>query len=134
VKVGSPVFKREPLTNNAICGASRQLPQWISWNPQSSPEHSGDAFAKFLCQRFQGITLFPAEFKRKVAELVLKQNYSYIVASLSLGVGESALRHWIDKVQLERQGVTPQSHSAELGTAENSVARNPDCPLTGRNR
>ncbi|QAX87664.1 IS3 family transposase [Pseudomonas sp. DTU12.3] len=38
-----------------------------------------------------------------------KQNYSYIEASRSLGVGESALRRWVDQVQQERQGVTPQS-------------------------
>jgi transposase len=50
-----------------------------------------------------------AEFKREAADLVLKQNYSYIEASRSLGVGESALRRWVDQVQQERQGVTPQS-------------------------
>ncbi len=32
---------------------------------------------------------FSAEFKREVADFVLKQNYSYIEASRSLGVGES---------------------------------------------
>ena len=52
---------------------------------------------------------FSAEFKREAADLVLKQNYSYIEASRSLGVGESALRRWVDQVQKERQGVTPQS-------------------------
>lgn len=38
-----------------------------------------------------------------------KQNYSDIEASRSLGVGESALRRWVDQVQTERQGVTPPS-------------------------
>jgi transposase len=38
---------------------------------------------------------------------VLKQNYSYVEASRSLFVGESALRRWIDQVHQERQGVTP---------------------------
>ena len=52
---------------------------------------------------------FSAEFKREAADLVLNQNYSYIEASRSLGVGESALRRWVDQVQQERQGVTPQS-------------------------
>ncbi|KEX94530.1 transposase [Pseudomonas putida] len=52
---------------------------------------------------------FTAEFKREAAELVLKQNYSYIEASRSLGIGESALRRWVDQVQKECQGVTPQS-------------------------
>lgn len=52
---------------------------------------------------------FSAEFEREAAELVLKQNYSFMDASLSLGVGESALRRWGDQIQKERQGVTPQS-------------------------
>ncbi|MDR8362774.1 IS3 family transposase [Pseudomonas sp. JL3] len=52
---------------------------------------------------------FSAEFKREAADLVLKQNYSFIEASRSLGVGESALRRWVDQVQQERKGVTPQS-------------------------
>ncbi|CAI8857742.1 transposase [Pseudomonas sp. IT-P253] len=47
---------------------------------------------------------FSAEFKREAADLVFKQNYSYIEASRSLGVGESALRRWVDQVQQERQG------------------------------
>lgn len=52
---------------------------------------------------------FPPEFKRDAADLVLKQDYSFIEASRSLGVGESALRRWVDQVQQERMGVTPQS-------------------------
>ena len=36
--------------------------------------------------------VFFAEFKREAADLVLKQNYSFIEAGRSLGVGESALR------------------------------------------
>ncbi len=50
-----------------------------------------------------------AEFKREAADFVLRQNYSYIEASPSLGIGESALRRRVDQVQKERQGVTPQS-------------------------
>ncbi len=52
---------------------------------------------------------FSAEFKREAADLVLKQDYSFIEASRSLGVGESALRRWVDQVQQERTGVTQQS-------------------------
>lgn len=52
---------------------------------------------------------FTAEFKREAADLVLKQNYSYIEARRSLGVGESALRRWVDQAQEEHKGVTPQS-------------------------
>ena len=36
--------------------------------------------------------VFSAEFKREAADLVLKQNYSFIEAGRSLGIGESALR------------------------------------------
>jgi len=53
--------------------------------------------------------VFSAEFKREAADLVLKQSYSFIEATRSLGVGESALRRWVDQVQQERKGVTPQS-------------------------
>jgi len=44
---------------------------------------------------------FSPEFKREAADLVLKQNYSYIEASRSLGIGESALRRWVDQIQKE---------------------------------
>ena len=53
--------------------------------------------------------VFSAEFKREAADLVLKQNYSFIEASRSLGIGESALRRWVGQLQQERTGVTPQS-------------------------
>ena len=52
---------------------------------------------------------FSPEFKREPADLVLKQNYSFTEASRSLSVGESALRRWVDQLQKERTGVTPQS-------------------------
>ncbi|WP_153015168.1 transposase, partial [Pseudomonas syringae] len=41
---------------------------------------------------------FSPEFKREAADLVLKQNYSFIEASRSLSVGESALRRWVDQL------------------------------------
>lgn len=53
--------------------------------------------------------VFSAEFKREAADLVLKQNYSCIEASRSLGIGESALRRWVSQLLQERTGVTPQS-------------------------
>ena len=53
--------------------------------------------------------VFSAEFKREAADLVLKQNYSFIEASRSLGIGESALRRWVGQLQQERTGVTPLS-------------------------
>ena len=61
------------------------------------------------CQMSKQRRSFTAEFKREAADLVLKQNCRYIQASRSLGIGESALRRWVDQVQKGRQGVTPQS-------------------------
>ncbi|WP_122384283.1 IS3 family transposase, partial [Pseudomonas savastanoi] len=52
---------------------------------------------------------FSAEFKREAAGLVLDQGDSHIEASRSLGVVESALRRWVNQLQQERNGVTPQS-------------------------
>lgn len=52
---------------------------------------------------------FSPEFKREAADLVLKQDYSFIEASRSLGIGETALRRWVDQLQRERTGITPQS-------------------------
>ena len=53
--------------------------------------------------------VFSAEFKREAADLVLKQNYSFIEASRSLGIGESTLRRWVSQLLQERTGVNPQS-------------------------
>ena len=55
------------------------------------------------------LRIFSAEFIREAADLVLKQNYSFIEASRSLGIGESALRRWVGQLQQERTGFTPQS-------------------------
>ena len=52
---------------------------------------------------------FTTEFKCEAADLVLKQNYSCIEASRSLGVGESLLRRWVSQVRREQKGITPQS-------------------------
>lgn len=52
---------------------------------------------------------FSAEFKREAAGLVLDQGCSQIEASRSLGVVESALCRWVNQLQQERNGVTPQS-------------------------
>lgn len=52
---------------------------------------------------------FSTEFKREAADLVLKQDYSVLEASRSLGIGESVLRRWVSQLQQERKGVTPQS-------------------------
>lgn len=48
--------------------------------------------ARSRCQMTKQRRVFSAEIKREAADLVLKQSYSFIEASRSLGVGESALR------------------------------------------
>jgi transposase len=52
---------------------------------------------------------FSAEFKQQAASLVVDKSYSHIEASRSVGVAESVLRRWVQQLQLERQGITPQS-------------------------
>ena len=65
--------------------------------------------ARSKCQMTKQRRSFTPEFKREAADLVLKQNYSYIEASRSLGIGESALRRWVDQIQKDHKGITPQS-------------------------
>ena len=51
---------------------------------------------------------FTPEFKQETASLVLDQGYSIAQASTSMGVGEPALRSWVQQLSDERQGVTPK--------------------------
>jgi hypothetical protein len=51
--------------------------------------------ARSRCQITKQRRSFSAEFKREAADLVLKQNYSYVEARRSLGIGELALRRWV---------------------------------------
>ncbi len=50
---------------------------------------------------------FTTEFKRESACLVIEQGYSINEASLAVGVGETALRRWVEQLKSEHQGVTP---------------------------
>ena len=52
---------------------------------------------------------FSTEFKRECASLVLDQGYSLMAAARSMGVGDTALRRWVDQLRQERSGITPQS-------------------------
>ncbi len=54
---------------------------------------------------------FSAEFKAQTACLVLDKGYGHIEASRSVGVAESALHHWVQQLQLERQGITPHGRA-----------------------
>ena len=51
---------------------------------------------------------FSPEFKQEAASLVLDQGYTIPQASVSLGVGESAIRRWVNQLAEERNGVTPK--------------------------
>ena len=52
---------------------------------------------------------FSVEFKHDAAALVVDQDYSVAEACKSMGVGETALRRWVDQLREERGGVTPNS-------------------------
>lgn len=52
---------------------------------------------------------FSTEFKHEAASLVLDQGYSFTEACKSLGVGETALRRWVDQLKDERGGTTPKA-------------------------
>lgn len=52
---------------------------------------------------------FSTDFKHETACLVLDQGYSVLEACRSLGVGETALRRWVDQLKQERGGETPKS-------------------------
>lgn len=52
---------------------------------------------------------FSTEFKLDAARLVIEQGYSIPEASRSLGVGETALRRWVQQLQQEQGGATPKS-------------------------
>ena len=51
---------------------------------------------------------FSPEFKQEAASLVLDQGYTIAQACTSLGVGESALRRWVQQLTDEREGITPK--------------------------
>jgi Transposase and inactivated derivatives len=54
---------------------------------------------------------FTPEFKQEAASLVLDQGYTIPQASTSLGVGESAVRRWVQQLTEERGGITPKSRA-----------------------
>ena len=51
---------------------------------------------------------FSPEFKQEAARLVLDQGYTIPQACVSLGIGESAIRRWVNQLTEERDGVTPK--------------------------
>jgi transposase len=51
---------------------------------------------------------FSPEFKQEAACLVLDQGYTILEACRSLGVGDTALRRWVQQLKDEREGITPK--------------------------
>jgi transposase len=51
---------------------------------------------------------FSPELKQEAASFVLDQGCSFTQASTSLGMGESALRRWVQQLAEERKGMTPK--------------------------
>lgn len=55
---------------------------------------------------------FSPEFKVESAGLVLDQGYTVAEACRAIGVGETAMRRWIEQLEAERHGVTPTGSKA----------------------
>ena len=52
---------------------------------------------------------FTPEFKQEAASLVLDKDYSIAEASTAMGVGNTALRRWVEQLKAERVGTTPKA-------------------------
>ena len=55
---------------------------------------------------------FSSEFKQEAASLVLDQDYSVHDACEAMGVGETAMRRWVNQLNEERHGITPAGSKA----------------------
>lgn len=55
---------------------------------------------------------FSPEFKVESACLVLDQGYTVPEACRAIGVGETAMRRWVEQLRAERHGVTPSGSKA----------------------
>ncbi len=54
---------------------------------------------------------FTKEFKHEAASLVVSQGYSIPEACRAMGVGDTAMRRWIQQLQGEYNGVTPKAQA-----------------------
>ena len=78
---------------------------------------------------------FSIEFKHETACLVLDHGYSNQQASDAVGVGNSAIRRWVEQLKSERHGKTPvtskamapeQRHIQELQARIRQIEREKD--------
>ena len=54
---------------------------------------------------------FSKEFKHEAASLVVSEGYSIPEACRAMGVGNTAMRRWVEQLQGEHQGVTPKAQA-----------------------
>jgi transposase len=54
---------------------------------------------------------FTKEFKHEAASLVVDQGYSMAEACRAMGVGSTALRRWVQQLQVEHNGLTPKAQA-----------------------
>ncbi len=54
---------------------------------------------------------FSKEFKHEAASLVVSQGYSIPEACRAMGVGNTAMRRWVEQLQGEHNGVTPKAQA-----------------------
>lgn len=52
---------------------------------------------------------FTPEFKADAASLVVEKGYTIREACQAIGVGETAMRRWVEQLQKERKGLTPKA-------------------------
>ncbi len=55
---------------------------------------------------------YTTDFKREAASLVLDQRYSVRQACEAMGVGQTAMRRWVNQLRQEREGITPERSKA----------------------
>ena len=56
--------------------------------------------------------IYPQEFKRDSASLVVDKNYSISEACEAVDVSDSAMRSWVKQLRAERDGTTPVDSKA----------------------
>jgi len=68
---------------------------------------------------------FSTELKHDTAHLVISQGYSVREAALATGIGETAIRRWVDQLKAEQQGITPKAKALtpEQGRIQELEAR-----------
>lgn len=54
---------------------------------------------------------FTKEFKYEAANLVVSQGYSVPEACRAMGVGDTAMRRWVQQLREEHTGVTPKAQA-----------------------